>query len=265
MTRDYSKFSALMEGHRYSEAVAEARRMMPADAGDIGPAECLAEALLAAGDYRDALPLYQRIDSQRRADPERQRVTPGDPGWRKYVAMVHWLLGNRNDAITLFGQLVDGILDGSINYGDVPGGVQQGLLLYYMGVTDGDEGAKTKALSYLRNRAKRTAIKHFPGPVARYYLDEIGFADVLAAATDRNRLGKTPARDVAAAIEIARGDLLARRFLCVALFHDGVKARARGDEAHCMMRMQECFGLENPLIELEWYLARFEAESAEVL
>ena len=59
-------------------------------------------------------------------------------------------------------------------------------------------------------------------------------------------------------VTIARDDLLSRRQLCVALFHDGVRSRANGAEHHCQARMRQCYELENPLIEAEWYLARFE-------
>lgn len=260
MTRDYSKFSALMADHNYAEAAAEARRMLPAVLDDIGPIECLAEATLALGDYKGALPLYERMDNHRRAD---KRIAE-NAGWTNYLACIHWMLGERAKGIELFGQLVDGILDGSIEFGDIAGGVQQGLLLYYMGVTAGDEAAKAKALKYLRNRAKRMAIKAFPGPVARYYLGEIDFAAVLVAATERLSPQRAGTPDLAAAMELARTDLLTRRFMCVALFHEGMKARVGGDESHCMARMRECFGLENPLIELEWYLARFEVENAKV-
>ena len=53
-----------------------------------------------------------------------------------------------------------------------------------------------------------------------------------------------------------------RKRLCVALFHDGVRSRARGDEGHCQARMRECYALENPVNEQEWYLARYEVEKA---
>jgi hypothetical protein len=164
------------------------------------------------------------------------------------------MLGHRAEAIQWMRKTVDGILDGSIRFGDAAGGVKQGLLLYYMGVTAGDKEAAAKALSYLRTRTKRRAIEIFPGPVARYYLGEIDFADVLSDAT-RGR-----AHSAALATTIAHGDLLSRREVCVALFHDGVKERTQGDEGRCQSRMRECLSLENPLLEEEWYLARYEVE-----
>jgi hypothetical protein len=244
----------LLEAHRYAEAAFECRRLMRAHPNDIVPVAILAAALVALSKYREALPLFQRVHAHVLADEVGNRIAPGRPGERKSIACLHWMLGNRSEALRLMAGLVDGILDRSVNYGDIAGGVTQGLLLYYMGVTAQDEAAKTKALRYLRNRAKRSAAKRFPGPVARYYLGEIDFPEMLATATE----GRGAARDVAGAIKAARNDLLLRRFVGVALFHDGVKARAGGDEAHCMMRMRECVGLENPLIEEEWYLARYE-------
>jgi len=165
------------------------------------------------------------------------------------------MLGDRANAIRLMTEMVDGILDGSIEFGDAAGGVKQGLLLHYMGITASDERAVSKALTYLRSRVKRRAIELFPGPVACYSLDQVDFSDVLSAAT------KGRYRDSTGAIDFARTDLLSRRWVCVALFHDGVRARARGDECHCQKRMRECFSLENPLLEEEWYLARNEVGS----
>jgi len=76
----------------------------------------------------------------------------------------------------------------------------------------------------------------------------------LAAATGQQELAQ--------AIDVARVKLLSRRHLCKALFHDGVKSRVQGAEDQCLARMRECYALENPLIEHEWYLARYEVERA---
>jgi hypothetical protein len=43
------------------------------------------------------------------------------------------VLGKPSKAIALMRDLVDGILDGSIQLGDAAGGMTQGLLLFYMG------------------------------------------------------------------------------------------------------------------------------------
>jgi|CXWL01.1.fsa_nt_gi tetratricopeptide (TPR) repeat protein len=242
----------LRRAHRFDELVKACQQRLALDAADMEAAGHLATAFKALGRYAEALPYYALLDE----DEKSTSVAEGLPGRQKDIACLHWMLGDRITGMNLMAGLVDGILGGSINYGDIDGGVSQGLLLHYMGITAGDEAVQAKALSFLRDRAKRSAAKTFPGPVARYYLDEIDLPELLAAATSK----QGAVRDPGGAIEAARGDLLTRRFVCVALFHDGAKARGMGNQAHCMRRMEECFALPNPLIEQEWYLARFEIE-----
>lgn len=151
--------------------------------------------------------------------------------------------------------LVEGILNRSINYGDAAGGITQGLLLYYMAVTQNLHEETAFALKYLKNRAKRSAASIWPGPIARYYIGEFTFEDLLVSATGQ--------RNLSVALEVAGTKLLSRRRLCGALFHDGVRRRAHGTEEMCLARMRECYGLENPLIEPEWYFARYEVQQSE--
>jgi hypothetical protein len=241
----------LLESHKYAEAIAECRRRLAINPNDIGAADGLALALKAVEDYREALSLYESVGLHE----QENKLTPGHPGRRMEISCMHWFLADRQKAIDLMYGLVEGILDGSINYGDAAGGVTQGLLLYYMAITQNLPEETSFALKYLKKRARRSAIRSWPGPVARYYLGEVTFEDVLASATGQ--------RDLPAAFEVARTKLLSRRRLCGALFHDGVRRRAQGAEELCLARMRECYRLENPLIEPEWYLARYEVEQME--
>jgi hypothetical protein len=204
--------------------------------------------LRAVRAYKDALPLFWR------ADEDERKELPGLPGFQADLSCLYWCLGDQAQAIKLMRGLAEGILNSSISYGDLAGGVEQGLLLYYMGTTARDPEAAAFALKYLRNRAKRSAIRLWPGPLARYYLGDISFEDVLSAATGQD--------NVADAISAAGTHLMNRRKLCGALFHDGVRYRAQGAEDLCLARMRECYALENPVIELEWYLARYEVDGA---
>jgi hypothetical protein len=171
------------------------------------------------------------------------------------ISCLYWFMGDHTKAIALMRGLVDGILDGSIQYStDIAGGMTQGLLLSYMGATANRPDQMKFALDYVRNRARKYFPDSWPNPVARYCLGEISFGALLAAATGQQELPQ--------AIDVARVKLLSRRRLCVALFHDGVKSRIHGDEESCLTRMRECYALENPLIEHEWYLARYEVERA---
>jgi hypothetical protein len=240
----------LWQAHRHAEAIAECRRRIAVNPDDVAAIDTLAGALLSARSYQEALPAFERVG----ADERQCRVAPGQSGRQLDIACLHWLMGNRLTAIMLMRGAVHGILDDSIKYGDAAGGVEQGLLLYYMGLTANDPDSVPFAIKYLRNRARRAAICVWPGPLARYYLGDLAFEDVLAAATGQ--------RDLPDATKVARTDLLKRRQLVGALFHDGVKKREEGAEEQCMVRMRECYALEDPLIELEWYLARHEVEQA---
>jgi tetratricopeptide (TPR) repeat protein len=242
----------LLQSHKYIEAIAACRQMLSANPDDIAATSIMARALRALERYQEALPFFERVDADEKGRPH---ITPGHPGRQMDISCLYWFLGDRAKAIALMRGMVDGILDGSIQRStDVVGGMTQGLLLYYMGATAHQPEQMMFALDYMPNRLKGLMRDYWPAPVARYYLGEISFGDLLAAATGQ--------REIAEAIDVARVNLLNRRHLCGALFHDGVKSRIRGDELHCLVRMRECYALENPLIEHEWYLARYECKRA---
>ncbi len=241
----------LFDSHRYADALALGRQMLSENPDDIGAISLMADALVALERYEEAIPLYERLDAY---DKRRPKVTPGHPGRQMDISCLYWFLGNRSKAVALMRGLADGILDGSIQYGRDVAGMMQGLLLYYMGATVNQPDQTAFALNYMRSRLKRVMTDPWPAPVARYYLGEISFSEVLTAATGE--------RELARATDVARVDLLSRRHLCGALFHDGVKSRVQGAEDQCLARMRQCYALENPLIEHEWYLARYEVEQA---
>lgn len=241
---------SLLWSHQYDDAFEAARRRLLVVPDDLEATGTAASALIALGRYQQVPPYLEKLDAVERAD----RAAPGRPGQRMTIACLHWMQGNRELAISGMRELVDGILNRSINYGDGAGGVSQGLLLYYMATTAHDEGNVWHALRYMKNRAKRRAIQLWPGPVALHYLGEVDFDVVLQAATGEPNLDR--------ALDEARTNLRKRRDLCVALFHDGTRHRAEGNEAACMERMRLCHSLENPIIENEWYLARYEVKQA---
>lgn len=168
----------LLRAHRYSQVVVECQKILSAHPNDIGAMANLAAALIAMGRYKEALPLYERIDADERDD----KIARGRAGKGRDISCIYWFLGDRPKAISLMRGLVEGILDGSIQYGDAAGGVQQGTLLYYMGITAHDADSASFALDYMRNRAKRRfAMGVWPGPVVRYYLRQIDFPELLEA------------------------------------------------------------------------------------
>jgi hypothetical protein len=238
----------LFMSQRYAEAITEYRKLLARNPDDWAAVDGLSTCLMAVGAYAEALPLLTRLDEYR------LETLPGSPGSKRDLACSYRCLDQWPTAMKLTRGLVEGILDGSIEFGDLAGGVQQGLLLHYMGVTAKDTEAVAFSIAYLRRLSRKSSIDYWPGPLARYVLGQISFAEVSAALAKRLKVSEP--------LEAAPTDILARRWLCVMLFHDGIRHRVAGQEELCMGRMRECSGLANSYLEPEWYLARYEVERA---
>ena len=164
------------------------------------------------------------------------------------LGTAYWLAGERDLAKTTWRAYVEGNLAGEILYGDAAGGVKEGLLLWYAGLLTKDEKACKDALKYLANRAKRSAIESWPGPLALMVLGKKPAEEVL---TENFETG-----EIETAIAAATTDLLKRRRLSQYLLYAGALALSQGKECDYWQRVKQCAALENPIIENEWYIAR---------
>jgi hypothetical protein len=253
------KVRELMRSHGYAEAIAELQRNLEQNPEDMAAVADMAKALEANGEYKEALLLFERLAEYEKGNVRVNAAAPGRAAWQIEVASLHWLADNHTEAVRLMHGLAAGILDGSINYGDAAGGMSQGLLLYYMAVSEKLSGEASFALDYLRGRVTRLTRIHsnlctvWPCPVAQYYLEDIPFEKVIESVNHRI---------VSPFVDEAKAELGKRIRLTVALFHEGVLRRAHGDEDGCLARMRECYALENPLKGQEWYFARYEVHRA---
>jgi hypothetical protein len=245
----------LMRSQRYAEAIAHLRRDLANNPEDMLAIGLMAKALRANGEYEEALSFFRRLEAHEKEDKVANALAPGSALWQIEIACLHWLLEDHARAVRLMHDLAAGIIDGSIKYGDAAGGMSQGLLLYYMAITDDVSEEVSFALDYMKNRVNRVKRSNiWPCPIAQYHLGDVTFEIVMDAANRRS----TSATLDAATLELGR-----RQDLCKALFHDGVRHRAQGDEKHCLARMRECYGLGYPMREQEWYLARYEVQKAD--
>jgi tetratricopeptide (TPR) repeat protein len=244
----------LMRSHRYAEAIANLGRDLANNPDDMLAIERMANALRANGEYEEALSFFERLQPHRKEDEVANALAPGSAAWQIDIACLHWLLEDHARAVRLMHDLAAGIIDGSIKYGDAAGGMAQGLLLYYMAITDNISQEVSFALDYMRNRVKRSHSNIWSCLIAEHYLGDVTFETVI------DRVNRQP---TLASVDAAKLELGRRRRLCVALFHDGTRLRAQGDEEHCLARMRECYGLENPMLDQEWYLARYEVQKAD--
>jgi hypothetical protein len=240
----------LVSAHRYAEAASECEQRLKSTPGDIALLDWHATAMLCLGRLTEALEEFRPIDARERAELK------GSGGRTLTLGAILWLIDKRDEAVAKFESAVKGVQDGSINYGDFAGGVSQGLLLWYAGVTAGNATARAQALEYLRDRAARPQIKAWPGSIALFVLNKASREDVLAQACG--------VPDPKAAEQLARKDLPRRRQLVKATFYFATRSRDLGNEAECLSRMRECASFENPIIETEWFLARGELERTRI-
>jgi tetratricopeptide (TPR) repeat protein len=234
----------LVLGHRYVEALAayDARARAEPITDYIEIAD-RATALLCLGRHSEAL------DGFRRAS---ELSYKGSGAYLEEIGAVLWLLDRRVEAIQTFRQAAEGILKGSIHYADLAGGVSEGLLLWYAGITNKDGAATEFAVRYLSKLSRKRRIKSWPGPLALFALGRTSFNRVLE--------DKWWTDDLSRIMTQAQVDLLKRRELVQALFYLATSKRLAGAEDECHSLMAQCSVLENPVLEVEWYLARAEVE-----
>jgi tetratricopeptide (TPR) repeat protein len=245
----------LMFAHRYAEAAAfyaAKARKQPSEPDWIA---ARGEALMCLGRLNEAFKCYRRAHEMSGGKRLGDRYA-----YRQELAAVLWMLGRRDEALDLMTSSVQGIQDGTIEYArDTLGGVSDGLLLWYAAITARDHAATQFALGFLaqRSKSKNRFTQNWPGPVVLYIQGRLPWEMVVLRATEQST--------ATAALRAARDDVLFRRQLVQALFYFAAAERAAGRERACRAAMKRCAALENPIIEIEWYLARADAAAPPAL
>ncbi len=237
--------------HRFREAIAAYKQQLR----DGGPYNewvnlgGLAQALMAAGDYGEAIPPFERMNEHA------SNSHPGALGYQKQLSVCHWMLGERSRALEIIKGLVVAVRDGKVYYTDFGGGTSYGVILCYMAATLGVPSDIDLALKYLKKLSTRRYIRNWPGPATLHLLGQMAFDDAMKQATG--------VVDLQQAKKIAEQDGLKRRHLTSLLFAVGVERRLAGDETGCHAFMSECASLTDTLCEYEWHLAKGEVGASQ--
>lgn len=224
----------------YVEATSQGFELSAPDASNCGL------FLLCLEKHEDAL-IYFREAAEQAAER--------DGAYLENVGAAQWLMGRHRDAAITWRQRVSGILDGTIIYTDFSGGASDGLLLWYAAVTLTDDELLEYAIDYFRTLSTPSRlsswpnISSWPGPLVYLALGERSADSILQEQFDELNSADLPHWNA---------DILRRRKLVNVLFYSAVKCRADGQEQECQKLMSAVAQIKNPLIELEWYLARGE-------
>lgn len=225
----------LLWAHKYRDAIALDDEI----AADSRPWENRALAHFCLGELDEGLSILAEA-----SEAARQKTPGAGNFYCNLIAVGYWCLGDRKSAVDTLEAEISGLLDRSIRYADGAGGASPGLLLWWMQKRSGNEAGVRAAIKYLKNRAKRKAIVHWPGPIARYLLGEMSELAMLQSENGPERNA-----DI---------ELLNRRYMIQAQFYMAAKHSEAGDLLGSDAILMRCACLENPFIAPEWYLARYE-------
>lgn len=210
----------------------------------------LSIALLCVGRLSEALSGFERARQLRNVEHARHGLTHPQLPFNDFIGGIHWMLGHRQSATDAFKAAADGLLKGTIEYTDASGGVSQGLLLWYCSKAEGVADEIEYSTRYLANRAQKKRASNWPGPIAMYLLGQMSEKALLV-----NEFYSDNHSEIETSVA---SDLLKRRHYINALFYIACKMSHEGDGAKSRELMQRCALLENPHVEIEWYLARQE-------
>jgi hypothetical protein len=240
----------LIKSGRYDEAAQQLARYINAGIGvALGHFGNKAVAELAAGRLLDA----ERTFKEGQAFAERDESSRGS-NLLLSLSEVQWLNGHVEEAVGSLMSRIRGLKDGSVQFADAAGGGTDGLMLYYYGVRLGRSSLIENAHEWLERVRKRNRLKVWPGPLVRWFFGELDDSAVLIAGCG--------ASSMEVALSMARTDILARRQLIEFCFHRAVRAMRAGERPRSRELFETAVSLDNPLVDIVWYLARREADLA---
>jgi hypothetical protein len=163
-----------------------------------------------------------------------------------------WLAGKKEEGAAVWQRSVQGISSGIIGYADISGGISDGLLLWYAGVALARQDFIKEAEKFLKKASKRSWAQYMPGPLAHFVLHGKPMAEILQ---EKYGDGEIDVLENAAV-----SDARLRRELCEVLLCLATATRLAGKESECRSLLRRCASLRNPLVQIEWFLARGEIE-----
>lgn len=156
--------------------------------------------------------------------------------------------GKPHQSATVLSTAVTGISNGTISRTDIAGGASIGSLLGYAAKIADDHAKFRDAQRFMKGLSRRKRSENWPGPLMGLYLGITTPSIVLS-----NRFGTDQLSEIAA---LSRDDLSLRRAAATALFHVGHYHEAQDDHPAATEAYEVCANLENPILAVEWYLAR---------
>jgi hypothetical protein len=179
-----------------------------------------------------------------------RRIRGASQPYLEKVGGILWILRRRVESIDTFREGVDLISSRTVTFTDNAGGVDPGVLFWYASSSAADHRSHEHSVRYLSALATTFRHPEWPAPLALLVLGKSSLSDVLA-----DLCGVSDPSD---AVRSTRLDILKSRRLVRALFYGSVIERNHGRHAGFRHLLELCAKIENPVLEIEWYLAQSE-------
>jgi len=233
----------LVESGRFEQALDEYRKLALRNTPQkFAALNNQAIVLLAMGRTVDALRAAEAADSFA------QSMKPRGHRGLLPCAQIRWLLGDKAGARGAAVLNLELISSGEIEYATSAGAAADALFVLFVGATLEDEECVNAATTYLTDLLRRLHPTLPNAVLLNCVLREGKLESVIRAWFGISSLQK--------AVQRSHDEAYYRRALPEVLFHIATGERARGHEKACQDLLKACSEIPNPLIVMEWYLAR---------
>jgi tetratricopeptide (TPR) repeat protein len=202
--------------------------------------------LLAMGLNREALAAFETLD---------RLLETGAQGGRELLrcAQAHWLLGDKARARSTAARNLDLVLAGNTTRTSSTWAVFDALFVFFLGAAMDDKPSLASAARYLTAISENMQAKQPNAALISCVLGSATLDSTIKVWTGSPSLNLAAGR--------AGEDAYIRRVLPEILFYAAAGERARGNDQRAIDLLKICTALPNPLIVMEWYLARCEHRS----
>ena len=177
----------------------------------------------------------------------RQEDGPTASPYLNDIGAAQWLTDRKDEAAETWLSEVDGLINRTIQFADISGGVGPAMLLWFAGKSLPRPELIERSLKLSLRLSKTSRAKSWPGPLALYALGTESLANIVIKEFEYTELNQ-----LLAAVE---GDRRSQRHLCQALFYWSFSEREMGNKDQAFQLLKACVDMEMPL-ETEWFLAR---------
>ena len=180
----------------------------------------------------------------------REPVSSRSP--RSELGGAFWLCGREREALGIWREDVDALLQGQMDYADASGGGGCGLLLLFAATRLKSSSDREKARQLFKKILKSKRAVTWPGPLISCLENPVLEHEVL-----KNRFGTNNVSELSKKLTMKGFE---RRERTEAMFYLAIAKEIIGNTVGSAQLIADACAIPNPLSSIEWYIARSEVQ-----